>query len=282
MKVAMAIAAARERLAAANVAEAGIIAEYLLAELCGCHRLRLADIASSDMSADDCELFESLLARLEQHEPLQYLLGYTEFYGRRFNTDPRALIPRPETEGLIERVLATQTIWEMDNPRVFDVGTGSGCIAITLALEHPNAAITAIDISVDALCLARENARMHGVDAIEWCRGDLLEGIAPESADLIVSNPPYVASTQMQHLDRNIIEYEPLTALDGGSTGLREIERLVAEAADVLNREGCIFLEIGEDQGLAVRHILQKYGFKQIEIEQDLAGHDRIAIGIAP
>ena len=191
--------------------------------------------------------------------------------------DARALIPRPETEELCERVLADARIWKEPSPVVLDIGVGTGCIAVTLALERPLARVCAVDISADALELARANARRLGVEEqIEWRAGDLLDGVAAGSADAVVSNPPYVSEAELPTLDATVREYEPKLALVSGADGLGIIRRLIVQAGIVLAPGGSLWMEIGNEQGPAVCELLRDGGFEAIALHRDLAGHDRI------
>ncbi|MEI9811847.1 MAG: peptide chain release factor N(5)-glutamine methyltransferase [Acidobacteriota bacterium] len=206
-------------------------------------------------------------------KPTQQIVGKVEFYGRDFRVTPDVLIPRPETEHLIEAAL------DHARGRVIDVGTGSGCIAGTLAAEVPTAQVFATDISKAALAVARGNAL--GVTFVE---GDLLAGFKDESFDLVVSNPPYVALRDRDMLQREVREHEPALALFGGEDGLDVYRRLIPEAARVLKPEGWLVLEIGAEQGDSVRAMLAAANggilttWSQVEIKQDLAGLDRVAI----
>ncbi|MCX6998668.1 MAG: peptide chain release factor N(5)-glutamine methyltransferase [Kiritimatiellaeota bacterium] len=209
------------RLQAAGVDEAQTKAEVLLAHALGCRRLEVYTHPERRLTPVLVEQLRAQSRRLAAGEPLQYVLGAAEFYGRSFKTDPRALIPRPETELLVETALGLPLVWKRAAPRVADAGAGTGCLAITLALERPGAHIFAVDISADALALARENAQRHGVSArIAFMRGDGLAAFAPASLDLVVSNPPYVPTEEWNALPRDIRDHEPRVALDGGADGL--------------------------------------------------------------
>ena len=214
-----------------------------------------------------------MVARLCEGEPIQYVLGYTDFMGYRINCDARALIPRPETEQLVDRII--QSI--PPPTTLIDVCTGTGCIAIALKKAFPEAQVIATDISGTALELARENAALHQVD-VAFQEKDLLEGCEARSADLIVSNPPYIASSVIPTLANEVKNYEPRLALDGGADGLDVIQILVAQAAEVLRWGGPCFLEMGDDQGEAIRTCMQSVGF-EAHIQKDLAEKPRFAIG---
>ena len=273
------IATLQKRLAAQGVHESRLISEYTVAEIIGCKRLMLFQFYSQELAPDQQTRYSELSTRLARHEPLQYVLGYTFFYGRRFKTDKRALIPRPETEELVDHALSNESLWSRTAPAVIDVGTGGGCIAVTIALERPSATVTAIDASADALALAAENVKLHSVCNLRLSHSNLLEEQPAGSADLVVSNPPYIPRRDISELPANIREYEPHPALDGGAgEGLEIIDELVSQAARVLKDNGWIYLEIGEDQGKTVRKMLASRGFERIDVVPDFAKRERFAI----
>ncbi len=202
---------------------------------------------------------------------------------RDFLCDRRALVPRPETEQLAEWVLAWAPLWARPKPVVADVGTGSGCLAVTLALERPAARVLATDTSSDALALARENAARHGVGGRLWFRQqDLLAGQPPASLDAVVSNPPYVATADWARCAATVRDFEPRAALDGGPDGLAVIRRLVRQARDALAPGGALFLEIGDRQAGAVRALLEAAGFADACVRRDHAGRDRLLRAVRP
>ncbi len=264
----------------AGVAEPATKAEWAIAHMLGCGRLETRVRRDQPLNARQRKQWVRAGERLLAHEPLQYVLGETEFYGRLFAADARALIPRPETEELVARTLKEEALRRIPRPRIADIGTGSGCVAVTLALERPDAIVFATDRFTPALALARKNARRYGVEGrIVWRKTDLLDGFSQASLEAIVANLPYIPSRDIAKLERQIRDYEPRPALDGGPDGLALIRRLVAQAPQVLTRPAWVFLEIAEDQGTAVQALLEKAGFHAIEIARDLGGHPRIAIG---
>lgn len=270
---------ARRRLADAGLGdEAAPLAECALADALNCRRLDLALRLNETLTPETAALLADRIERLAAHEPLQYVVGWTEFYGRRFKTDARALIPRPETEELAERVIAEVKSLS-GHPRLLDVGTGSGCLAVTLALECPAARIVALDLHAAALALARENAEAHGVSSrIAVRQGDLLQDWLPEEGfEVILANLPYVATDALHGLDRNVRDYEPHSALDGGIDGLDLIRRLVRQARPFFHPGGSLYLEIGEEQGDAVLRLLAAHGYGDPAIHRDLSGRPRIA-----
>lgn len=227
------------------------------------------------LSDSQIEAFQSLLSQRLQGRPIAYLVGMREFYGRPFQVTPDVLIPRPDTELLVERALAhLPTDQPMD---VLDLGTGSGCIAITLALERPHARVTAVDRSDAALAIARHNADALNAH-VELLTSDWFSALDKRSFDLIVSNPPYIAATD-PHLARGDLRFEPLTALVGGADGLAELRHLVQTAAKHLKPGGALLLEHGYDQSDAVQNLLRMTGIPQPQSWADLAGNQRVSGG---
>lgn len=274
------------RLAEAGRDEAPLKAELLLAHVLGLSRLDALARSSGygqpllELTALQEGQLAALAARVAAGEPLQYVLGEAWFWGRSFKVDRRALIPRPETEELVEHVLGSDDLWRREDPLVVDVGTGTGCIALTLAAERPLVRVIAADVSAEVLALARENAARLGlVGRVDWRLGDLLDGIPAGSLDAVVSNPPYIAAAVVETLAEEVRSHEPRLALDGGADGLAVVRRLVAQAALALRGGGRVWMEIGDEQGSAVKQILTASGFAAVQIRRDLAGQDRIAEG---
>jgi release factor glutamine methyltransferase len=223
------------------------------------------------------DAYQEAIARRAKREPVQYITGMQEFYGRPFAVSHAVLIPRPETEHLVEAVLAL-------DPRpktILDIGTGSGILAITLALEIPAAAVTAVDISPDALAVARGNAQsLDAALQIRWLKSDLFAAIGPqEQYDCIVSNPPYVATTEV--LEPQVRDYEPAAALYAGTDGLAIYRRLIPQAAHHLALGGHLLLEIGQGQREAIAQLLAESGYKEIRFHADLQGIARVGQGQA-
>lgn len=254
------------------LAEAGVTAPKLEAELLAAHGLGVdrpfvlthpEDAVPSGLKA--------LLDRRLTGEPLAYILGWREFYGRRFKVGPGVLIPRQETETLIE-VGATRLA---DGGSVLDLGTGSGCLAVTLALEAPRCIVTAVDISEEALAIARSNAtRLRA--SVKFVFSDMFAGLGADRFDLIVSNPPYVALGE--ELPREVGEFEPKEALFAGATGLEFYERLASEAPSHLNSGGRLVMEVGYAQASAVAQLFVESGWRLIEVRCDLSGHERVVV----
>ncbi|MFN7644155.1 MAG: peptide chain release factor N(5)-glutamine methyltransferase [Burkholderiales bacterium] len=240
-------------------------------------------IAHGDEAAGPAETraFEALAARRRAGEPLAYVLGWREFHGRRFEVGPAVLVPRPETEGLVDAAL--ERLAGVPAPRLLDLGTGSGAIAATLALERPDAAVLATDASADALAVARANAARLGATGVGFALGDWWVALPPGCApfDAIVSNPPYIADAD-RHLLDPALRHEPPGALASGPEGLDAIGTIVAGAPTRLVAGGWLLLEHGRDQGAAVRDRLLRAGFERVATLPDLQGLDRVSIGRRP
>lgn len=273
-----AIAAGAKWLEAKGISDARLTCEWLAASLLKTSRTQIA--LSADPTDDFLNDFRSGLCRLADGEPIQYVIGEWDFRCLTLTTDKRALIPRPETEQLVELVFSEARLWENREPLLYDVGTGSGAIAISLAYERPQSRVVAVDIEEAALSLARENAKRCGVDGrISFIHGRNCANAEPGTIDAIVSNPPYIASKVVDGLPRLIRDFEPRTALDGGDDGLDVYRSLVHDAAIALKRGGYVFFEIGDDQGDAVASLLEESGFTEIRIFSDFAGKTRFAKG---
>lgn len=224
--------------------------------------------------------FAALAARRRAGEPLAYVLGWREFRGRRFAVGPEVLVPRPETEGLVDAALALLPAPGAASPRVLDLGTGSGAIAVSLALERPDAAIVATDASAEALAVARDNARSLGATRIDWRLGDWWRALPPDAApfDVVVTNPPYIADGD-PHLDDPALRHEPPAALASGPLGLDAIDAIAAGARAHLAPGGWLLIEHGRDQGGAVRERLGRAGLASVDTLADLQGLDRVTRG---
>lgn len=277
--VAAVLPAALAALTQAGTDSPRLTAEALLAHVLGLTRAQL--LARPELRVADAprRRFDALLDRAARGEPLAYLLGRREFHGLEFFVDARVLVPRPETELLVDRALALLGARPADADRhVLDVGTGSGCIAVTIAVKHPAARVTAVDLSEDALAVARLNAERHGVAGrIAFLRSDLLEGLRllqPQFA-LICANLPYIAADELPALP--VAAHEPSLALDGGPDGLRWVRRLLVEAPRALRADGGVLLEIAATQGaLAARLAQAAFPDARVDVHRDLAGLDRL------
>lgn len=260
--------------------EASLEAELLLGQALGLDRTHLYQRLPDELTAAQEAAYRRLLERRMRHEPTAYIVGRREFYGIELEVTPAAIIPRPETETLVE--LALELIGPQPPPgtAVADVGVGCGAIAIALAANlPPSIQITAIDVSAPALELARRNARRLGLaDRIRFLEGDLLSPLEGP-VDIIAANLPYVPSGRWERLPPEIREHEPRSGLDGGPDGLRLIERLLRQAPPYLRPGGALLAEIGEDQGQEARRIAsQAFPGAHIEVRPDLAGLDRVLL----
>ncbi len=264
---------------AAGVDAPRLTAEVLLAHVLGWERARIIAHLHDPLAAAAWEQFRGLARRRAAGEPLQYLTGQQEFYGLSFRVTPAVLIPRPETEILVERALALAR--RRRGPVHFaDVGTGSGCIAIAVAHELPNATGWAIDISAGALAVAWENAQRLGVQGrVAFARCDLLTCFPPRPVfDLILSNPPYVAGVDLASLPGLVRDHEPHTALLGGKSGLETFQRLIGLAAARLAAPGHLLLEVGDGQAGDVAAMIGQAGLVLEEIVEDLQGIPRCLV----
>jgi release factor glutamine methyltransferase len=241
--------------------------EHLLAHALGKKRMELYLEFDRPLSERELEPLRALVKRRAAGEPLQHLLGTAEFHGRSFLCDKRGLVPRPETEQLCELVLAAGPA-----RRVLDVGTGSGVIALTLAAAWPEARVEAIDLSPEALALARENAaRLDLTGRVQFIASDLLANVTGEY-DLIIANLPYIARDEIATLTREV-RHDPLSALDGGADGLEIFRRFVPQAVPHLR--GRLALEIGHDQAQPLTELLAEHNFQDIRSQTDYQGKDR-------
>lgn len=257
-----------------------IEARVLLERATGRGRTELIAHGDRLAAADEVARFRQLATARRAGEPLAYLIGEREFLGRRFHVDSSTLIPRHETEHLVEAGLAC--LDGLASPSIIDLGTGSGIVAISLALARPDARVWATDRSQAALALARRNAETLGA-RIELLEGDWWQALLPGSSptggfDLIVSNPPYISASD-PHLDQGDLRFEPREALTPGPAGTEAIERILADTGRHLGPGGWLAFEHGHDQGPAIRRLLAEAGFEAIETRADLAGLDRITVG---
>lgn len=258
-----------------------LTAEILLSYVLKLSRVRLYVDLDRPLSKEELGAYRALIERRMAGEPTQYLTGVREFYNRAFKVDARVLIPRPETELLVEAALR---MLPKDAPgRALDVCTGSGCIAISLAAERPQATVIATDLSPDACALAQENAQALGVaDRVTVLQGDLFAPVpAGERFQVVVSNPPYIASEEIPGLSAEV-RREPKLALDGGPDGLVAVRRVVTGARQWLEPGGLLAMEIGEDQGPAVLELLRAAGYADARVEKDLERRERMAFGTQP
>lgn len=256
--------------------EARLEAQILLGHALGQVRAWLIAHAADALTPAQAGQFLALLQRRLGGEPVAYLLGEREFYGLAFRVTPAVLIPRPETELLVELALARIPAgrpW-----RVLDLGTGSGAVAVALALQRPAAEITAVDQSAAALAVAEDNAARLGTRNLHFLHGDWYAPLGEARFELIVSNPPYIAAAD-PHLTQGDLRFEPAVALASGADGLDDIRRIVAGAAAHLAPAGWLLFEHGYDQAAACRQLLVQAGFQQVASAADLAGIERVSYG---
>ena len=280
------IAKAGAFLDAKGVPDARVAAELMAARLLKCGRGTLAAALDRPAEGRHLEAMRRGMRRLVAGEPLQYVLGEWDFRSLTLKCDRRALIPRPETEELVTRVLAHLEKAEPGaRPFVVDVGTGTGAVILAIAAEfRGDAVLLGTDISGDAIGLARENAQRCALaDRVSFvCMDGLDDFDEPGVVDVIVSNPPYVESAVCDTLDPRVRDHEPRIALDGGADGLSFYDRYLGDALNVLKPGGAVFFEIGENQGAAVAGLMADYGFDGVRVEKDFAGHDRYVSGTLP
>jgi release factor glutamine methyltransferase len=271
------INAGAARLRAAGVADERLTATLLLAAVLARDRAYLLAHNRDAVAAAALNQYQEFIERRAGGEPLQYITGHQEFYGRDFLVTPAALIPRPETELIIETALSLARQCG-SAPRLLDIGVGSGCIAVTLAAELPQAHITALDISLPALWLARRNAQLHQVDArIDWLAADLCSTFSPHLAarqqfDICCANPPYVAPEDEATLAREVREHEPALALYAPEQGLGLIRRLLDESAAIVHTGGYLLCEIGFGQHAAALKMIDPTRWQAQETVKDLQG----------
>jgi release factor glutamine methyltransferase len=252
-------------------------AEILLAHVLGRPRAFLRAYAGDDVLPADQDRFRSLLARRLDGEPVAYLTGRRGFWSLDLEVDPGVLVPRPETELLVETALDAMA--DRPAPQILDLGVGSGAIAVALAVELPSARITAVDASAAALEVARRNATRAGVDNIEFLQGSWYQPLAGRRFDAIVANPPYLAADD-PHLPA--LAHEPAGALIAGPTGLEALEEITAGAPGRLHAGGIVILEHGSGQGAAVREMCARAGLQAVETRRDLAGLERATLARRP
>lgn len=254
------------------------ISYLIMDHLFGIDRTALAMNESQQFSAGKLDEMKAIVDRLNSHEPIQYILGEADFYGRKFYVDPNVLIPRAETELLVDLTVKDNHVGQ---PDVLDIGTGSGCIAISLKLELSGASVTGVDIEEKALQCAMKNAARYGAD-IDWDQVDILAGkLTPLCYDIVVSNPPYVRESERALMLKNVIDYEPHSALFVSDRDPLMFYRAIAgKAYDALRDGGKIYLEINEAFGEEVVNLLKTAGFEEVHVIRDLQQKDRIVKAI--
>jgi release factor glutamine methyltransferase len=252
-------------------------AEVLLASVLACERVQLYTQYEEEVSEQARSAFRDLVKRRSEGAPVAYLVGRKEFYSLSFVVSPAVLIPRPDSEFVVVETLTR--LKGIEAPRCVDVGTGSGCLALACAHQHKTARFVAVDLSPSALEIARANAaKLNLADRVEFRAGDLLEPVSEDGLfDVILSNPPYIATAVVPTLESGVRDYEPHLALDGGEDGLRVVDRLVSQAVPLLRSGGYLILEIGSDQEAAVRSLIAD--LDELELAptiRDAANHPRV------
>ncbi|MBF0344221.1 MAG: peptide chain release factor N(5)-glutamine methyltransferase [Nitrospirae bacterium] len=231
----------------------------------------------NDPSVDDEKIIPLIRLR-QQHQPLAYIAGEVEFYGLRFTVGTGVLIPRPETELLVEKAIERLSVLQKPSPNVLDLCTGSGCIALSIARAYPHANVIGIDISDKALGYAITNSTINNVHNVVFLNGDLFAPLKNLCFDLIISNPPYIARCDIQELQPEIRLYEPIDALDGGVDALDFYRRIMLKAKDYLSKDGLIMFELGDGQAADVKEMALSAGFETVVIKKDYSQKDRFAI----
>lgn len=264
------------RLEEAGIVEAALDARLLLEYICRTDRNELIVHADRERSSMEEQFYRTVIEKRASRVPLQHITGEQEFMGLCFKVNGHTLIPRQDTEILVEEAMRHLC----DGMQILDLCTGSGCILLSLLKYSNECQGTGTDISSEALKMARENAQRLQLEAA-FLEGDLFAPINKGTLfDMIVSNPPYIRTAEIDTLMPEVREYEPMGALDGGEDGLHFYRRIVSEAPDYMRRGACLFFEIGCDQKEAVAVLMQEAGFTQIEIFQDYAGLDRVVCGV--
>ena len=265
-----------QKLKEAEIGEAQLDARLLLEEVCGTDHNTLLCHGDREVSEAEEEQYRKALEQRAVHVPLQHLLGYQDFMGLRFQVNEHVLIPRQDTEILVEEAMR----YLHDGMRILDLCTGSGCILLSLLHYSNDCEGTGVDISKEALQVAAQNAELLGIKA-DFLKSDLYEKVTGKF-DLLVSNPPYIERKVIPTLMEEVREYDPYIALDGGEDGLDFYRRIIGGAQDYLERGGQILMEIGSGQAQAVSELLREAGFKEIDVCRDFAGLDRVVSGRLP
>ena len=265
-----------QKLKEAEIGEAQLDARLLLEEVCGTDHNTLLCHGDREVSEAEEEQYRKALEQRAVHVPLQHLLGYQDFMGLRFQVNEYVLIPRQDTEILVEEAMR----YLHDGMRILDLCTGSGCILLSLLHYTNDCEGVGVDISQEALQVAAQNAELLGIKA-DFLKSDLYEKVTGKF-DLLVSNPPYIERKVIPTLMEEVREYDPYIALDGGEDGLDFYRRIIGGAQDYLKRGGQILMEIGSGQAKAVSELLREAGFKEIDVCRDFAGLDRVVSGRLP
>ena len=259
--------------------EASIDARFLLQHGLKVDHAWLIGHINNELTDAQSESFQQLLVRRLKGEPVAYILGMHEFYGLPLKTTPATLIPRSDTETLVEAAL--DKLAPNENLKVLDLGTGTGAIALAIAKNRPQAQVTAVDFSHEALSIAKENAQNLDLPRVRFLQSNWFSSLQNEKFDVVVSNPPYIAENDV-HLTQGDLRFEPLSALASGKDGLDDIRRIIQAAPSYLNPNGWLMLEHGYDQAEKVAELLRLHGFEQISHAPDLSGTLRVTLGRMP
>lgn len=257
----------------AGVAEAKLDAWLLLETVCKINRTFYYSHLEEAMTTEQQSEYEIAIRKRAERIPLQYITGEQEFMGLNFKVNSNVLIPRQDTETLVEEALKIC----QPGMKLLDLGTGSGCIVISLMKNAHGMTATGSDISKQALLVAKENAKLHEVE-VDWIRSNLYENINGRF-DLIVSNPPYIMQSEILDLMPEVRDFEPVGALDGGIDGLDFYRQIIAQSMDYLNKDGYLYLEIGYNQGPAVTNMMCAAGYREVSVIKDMAHHERVVKG---
>lgn len=257
-----------------KIESARLNAELLLCSILNFERIQLYTNFDKPLSIDEIDKFRILVKRRVKNEPLQYILGQIDFCNLKIRIDNRALIPRPETEELVELV---KNKCKNDNYKILDIGTGSGCIALSLANHYKNSEILGIDNSIDAIELAKSNSEINNIRNAKFDIFDILKSIPSDKYDIIVSNPPYISNDEMLLISKEL-NYEPQLALTDNNDGLTFYKRYIEIFENILNENGSFYLEIAYNQGNKILELFEQSNY-YVELHKDLNGNDRIIYG---
>jgi len=256
-------------------------AELLVAHALGIDRMRVILDAQRPLEGVELAKLRDLVKRRRSYEPIAYLRGEREFYGLKFRVDKRVLVPRPDTETLVDAALTRSAHLSM-SMRQLDLCTGSGCVAIAMARQRPTASVYASDISADALTLARENALRLGAYNVAFFETDLFAAFAGKRFDVVTANPPYIPTGDLATLQPDVRDHEPRLALDGGEDGLAIVRRIVVEAPEYLDVGGLLAMEIGAGEAPATAALFEERGFREVRVHRDLGRIERVVSGLRP
>jgi release factor glutamine methyltransferase len=271
---------AAEDFRARGIESARLDAELLLGSALSVSRIQLIVDAKRPLEADELARFRDLVKRRRTFEPIAYILGQREFYGRVFRVDARVLVPRPDTETLVD-VALERTRHASMSMRALDLCTGSGCVAVTLARERPTSTVLGADLSPDALAVARDNALRLGAYNVGFVQGDCFEAVPNDHRfDLVTANAPYVPLAEIATLQADVRDHEPRLALDGGEDGLRVTAKIVARAPQHLRPAGVLAVEVGAGQAPSAAELLRAAGFVSVESRRDYGGIERVVSGV--